>query len=273
MIIKRACLLLTLLLGLRTAFAETPSEWSKPYPAHRIAEHVYYVGTTDLGCFLITGSQGHILINTGLSESPAMILASLRTLGIDPKGIRILLTNQAHFDHVSGFAEMQKHTGANIFATAADAPLLRDGGASDPGSLPLFTPVKVDRVLKDGELITLGDIALTVIATPGHTPGSASYQMTIHDGGRTLTMLFANFPTVVMPLKNPKYPGIAADLKQSFRRLNALHPDIWVAAHASQCGMAAKHAAGSYEDPKGYAPALAACERDFKTKLHAELGQ
>lgn len=254
------------------AFAGTPPEWSKPFPAHPIAQNVHYVGTAELGCYLITGSQGHILLNTGLADSPPLILASLQSLGIDPKDIRILLTNQAHFDHVGGFAVMQKRTGAKVYATAADAPLLRDGGASDPGGLSTFQPVKVDHELKDGEVITLGDIALTVIATPGHTPGSVSYQMTVQVNGQKKTLLFANLPSVVMPLKSRKYPGLVKDLKTSFKRLISLHPDLWVAAHVSQCGLVQKHASGNYEDPSGYAAAVASCEADFKAKLQVELG-
>ncbi|WLT31873.1 subclass B3 metallo-beta-lactamase [Geothrix sp. PMB-07] len=265
--LKPSYLLPLLLLAPQRVAAETPAEWSKPYPAHRIAENVCYVGTAELGCYLITGSQGHILINTGLADSPPLIMASLRTLKIPPKDIRVLLTNQAHFDHVGGFAEMQKLTGAKVWATAADAPLLRDGGVSDPGGLSRFKAVKVDRVLKDGEVITLGDLSLTVIATPGHTPGSVSYLMTVQGHGQKKTLLFVNLPTVVMPLNNAKYPSIVKDLETSFVRLKALRPDFWVAAHASQCGLAEKHAAGNYEDPAGYAKAVAECEADFLAKL------
>ncbi len=270
---KRALFLVMILLGPSLALAETPPEWSKPVPAHRIAEKVYFVGTAELGCYLITGSRGHILINTGLADSPPLIAASIRSLGFDPKDIRILLTNQAHYDHVGGFAEMQKLTGAKIFATAGDAPQLLSGGATDPGGLGTFTPMKVDRVLKDGEVIALGDLALTVISMPGHTPGSASYTMTVHQDGRDWTLLFANLPTVVMPLKDPKYPGIVRDLKLSFKRLKALHPDLWVAAHVSQCGLEAKRASGNFADPSGYAKAVADCEADFEAKVKAELGK
>jgi metallo-beta-lactamase class B len=266
-------LLSLLLVGSSSAYAEAPPDWSKPCPAFRIAPTVCSVGTAELGCYLITGSRGHILINTGLADSPPLILASLRSLGIEPRDIRIMLTNQAHFDHVGGFAEMQRLTGASIYATAADAPLLRDGGASDPGHFSTFAPVKVDRVLKDGEIITLGDISLTVIATPGHTPGSASYQMTIQRGGQNQTLLFANLPTVVIPLRNPRYPGIVEDLKASFKRLASLHPDLWVAAHISQCGLPQKRVSGNFEDPSGYAAAVASCEADFKAKLKTELGR
>src|SRR5260370_6240100 len=257
--LSRLFFLLMILLGRNPAFAGMPPEWSKPFPGCRIAGRAYFVGTAELGCYLIKASQGDILLNTGLADSPPIIVAGIGSLGFDPKNIRILLTNQAHFDHVGGFAEMQKLTGAQIYATAADAPLIEDGGASDPGGLPGFTRVKVDRVLKDGELIRLGDLALTVIATPGHSPGSVSYQMTVREGGKDRTMLFANLPTVVMPLKNPKYPGIVADLRGRFARLKALKPDLLGAAHVSQSGLPAKHAPGNYQNPRGATRARAAC--------------
>jgi metallo-beta-lactamase class B len=256
-----------------TAFAGNPPEWSKPVPPFHIAGPVYFVGTAELGCYLIKGSEGDILVNTGLVDSPPLIVASIRDLGFDPGNIRVMLTNQAHFDHVGGFSEMQRLTRAKIYATAGDEPLLESGGASDPGGLGVYAPVKVDRVLKDGEVITLGDIALKVIATPGHTPGSVSYEMTVKESGEDRTLLFVNLPTVVMPLKNPKYPGIVADLRGSFARLKALHPDLWVAAHVSQCGLDAERKAGNFDDPAGYAKAVADCEADFEVKVKSELGR
>lgn len=267
--VGRVLFLLLLLSGSGTAFAGTPADWSKPAAARRLAGNVFSVGTAELGCYLLKGSQGDILINTGLADSPPLIVASVRSLGIDPKDIRILLTNQAHFDHVGGFAALQRLTGAKVFATAGDAPLLEDGGASDPAGLPGFARVKVDRVLKDGETIRLGDLALEVVATPGHTPGSVSYQMKVREAGKDRTLLFANLPTVVMPLSNPKYPGIVADLRQSFARLRALEPDLWVAAHVSQGGLLAGHAAGSARGR--YKAAVSACEADFEAKVKAEL--
>ncbi len=227
------------------------------------------------GCWLalsasqISGEQPDWHLH--LADSPPLIAAGIRSLGFDPKDLRILLTNQAHFDHVGGFAEMQRLTGAKIYATAGDAPLLESGGEADPGGLGRFTPVKVDRVLEDGKVIRLGNLSIRVISTPGHTPGSASYELTYGGLDTEGTMLFVNLPTVVMPLKNAKYPGIVADLRRSFARLKALHPDLWVAAHVSQCGLLAKMKTGNLSDPAGYAKAVADCEADFEAKVKAEL--
>lgn len=265
-----ATLLPALLVLARPAAAANPPEWSAPHAAHRIAGNVFYVGTADLGVYLVRGSAGDILVNTGLAESADLIVAGIRSVGADPRNVRILLTNQAHFDHVGALAEMKKRTGAKVYAAAGDAKILEDGGASDPGGLSRFEPVTVDRVLKDGDLVTLGDVTLRVVSTPGHTPGSVSYETTVRDGAVERTLLLANLPTVVMPLKNPNYPGIVADLRAAFARLEALRPDIWVAAHASQCRLDEKIAAGSFVDPAGYAAAVARCKADFEGKAKAE---
>ena len=250
-----------------------PPEWSRPTAPFHIEGPVFFVGTEELGCYLIKGSEGDILINTGLADSPPLILASLKQLGVNPKDIRILLTNQAHSDHVGGFAEMQRITGAEVWATVGDAPLMESGGAADPGGLGTYSPVKVDRVLKDGKVIRLGNLSIRVISTPGHTPGSASYELTYSEpgGDREGEMFFINLPTVVMPLKNAKYPGIVSDLRKSFARLKALHPDVWVAAHVSQCGLSEKAKTGRFDDAAGYAKAVADCEADFEAKTKAEL--
>lgn len=260
--LRPAALLLTV-----PVLAGTPPEWSQPAAPFHIAGPVYSVGTAELGCYLIRGTTGCILINTGLADSAKLIVKHLKTLDVDRHQVQLLLTNQAHADHVGGFRKLQKLTGARIWATVQDAPLLESGGAADPGGLPRYKAVQVDRLLTDGEEMIFGDLRLKVILTPGHTPGSVSYLLSYPEGGTTRTVLFANLPTVVMPLETPKYPGIVRDLELSFARLRALHPDIWVAAHISHCGLLAKAKTGRFEDPEGYAKAVADCEAAFRAEL------
>ncbi|MDX2152323.1 MAG: subclass B3 metallo-beta-lactamase [Bryobacteraceae bacterium] len=252
---------LTLMCTASMLLAAAPPEWTRPFPAHRIAGNVYYVGTEDLACYLITDSQaGHILINSGLAESNRHIREGVEKLGFRMRDIKVLLTNQAHFDHVAGFAELQKWTGAKIYATEADARLLETGGAADPSGFTQYAPVKVDRVLKDREAVTVGKTKLTVHLMPGHSPGSVGYEMTVN--GKML--LIANMATVVMRLDNPKYPRIADDLRATFARQKSLKPEIWVAAHGSQFGLAAKHKSGNYEDASGYAKAVSEYQTRFE---------
>ncbi len=202
-----------------------------------------------------------------------MITASIEKLGFRVKDVKILLTNQAHFDHVAGFAAIRKATGAKIFATAGDTPILESGGAKDPAGFTRFETAHVDRVLKDGDVVRLGKTALTVRLTPGHTPGSVSYETTVEQDGKTLRFLFANLASVVMPLKNPKYPDIVKDFEMTFARQHQEQPDIWVAGHASQFGLAEKFKSKNFVDPAGFAAAVEKSEKAFREKVKAELGK
>ena len=190
--------------------------------------------------------------------------------GFRLEDIKVLLTMQAHFDHVAAMKEIQQISGAKVYATEADAPSLEDGGKSDPvfGRSSWFAPIKVDRRLKDGDVVALGGTELKVILTPGHSKGSVSYAATLMDRGQKRSVLIANMGTVVMPLVgNTKYQHIAQDFQRAFAKQKQLSPDIWVAAHASQYGMAEKLKAGSFVDPRGYKDAVERFEKMFEDQL------
>lgn len=264
------------LLLFATAFAQDPN-WRAPFPAHKIAGNLRYAGTADLACYLITTPKGHILINSGLADSTPLIRASVEKLGFKLEDIKILLTMQAHFDHVAALAEIQKISKAKMFATVADAGIIESGGKTDPvllGEQYQFAPLKVARRLKDGDKVALGGTELAVILNPGHTPGSVSYSMNVTEGGRRLKVLIANMGSVVMPLVgNTKYPAIVDDLARTFEVQKKLSPDVWVAGHASHYNMAEKYKAGSFVDPEGYKQAVARFERLYHEKLAKERGR
>lgn len=261
--------------------AAQPAEWSKPFPGHRVIGNLYAVGTYDLACFLITSDEGHILINTGLAESAPLIRENIESLGFRLEDVRILLTMQAHYDHAAALAEIKTATGAEMWATAADAPLLEDGGASDPHFRGEYTfaAVPVDRILSDGEVIQLGAIRLTVVEMPGHTPGSAGYTMTVTENGRDYRVAIANMGSMNPGLrlwKNPAYPGIAHDFAETFRRQRAMAVDVWVAAHVSQYGLHDKYRPGdadspdTFVDPEGFRKLVAHYQKLFEQQRAAE---
>jgi metallo-beta-lactamase class B len=233
-----------------------PPDWSRPFPAHRIIANVHYVGTADLACFLITTPQGHILINTGMPDSTPLIRRSIQSLGFRFEDLRILLNMQAHNDHVGAMAEIQRLTNAKVYATAGDAPVLGDGGKSDfrfgdePGMH--YTPVRVDRILKDGDLVELGGTRVKVVSNPGHTKGSATYVMAVSEAGRDYNVCFANMGTInpgVKLVNNPKYPQIAADYARTFEVQKTLRCDVFLSAHGNMYNLRRKYKAGDKYDP------------------------
>ena len=232
------------------AAAADVADWNKPSEAFRIVGPVHYVGTSELGAYLVRTADGLILVDGGLPESAPLIEKSIRTLGLDPKDIKILLTTQAHFDHVGSMAHFQKLSGARVEAMDGDVPILESGGKTDylfggSGSRYLYDPVKVTRTLKDGDTVTLGGLTLTARRTPGHTPGSTTWLTTVKDGARSYQVVFAG-STSINPgtrlVKDPSYPGIAEDFAHSFEVLESLEPDVFLAAHTGFFGLDEKRA-------------------------------
>ena len=258
-----------LLLTAASTHAAWPGEWSAPFPGHRVIANLYAVGTYDLSVYLITSDDGHILINTGLEDSTALIRKNIEDLGFRLEDVRILLAMQAHFDHTAAPAEIKALTGAKLLATPDDAPILEDGGFSDPhfGGSASFKPVRVDRIIEDGEVIELGDIRLTVHDHPGHTQGSSSYSMRVREAGRDYEVVIANMGTIndgKRLVVNPTYPGVAEDFAKTFAAQKQMKVDVWVAAHGSQYGLHTKYQPGdayspdTFVDPSGF---LAEVER------------
>jgi metallo-beta-lactamase class B len=124
------CLLLITLSFTGSSFAQNRT--TDPYPAFRVIGNLYSVGGSDLSVFLITSDAGHILINTGWGDSTALIRDNIASLGFSLDDVEILLAQHAHGDHTGALAEIKQLTGAQMWASAEDTPVLEDGGFSDP---------------------------------------------------------------------------------------------------------------------------------------------
>lgn len=268
------------LIGLAAiASAQTP-DWTEPFPPHRIADNLYYVGSKGLASYLIVTPQGNILINSSLEQSVPLIEASIEKLGFKFSDTKILLISHAHWDHDAGSAAIKKLTGATYMVMDADVPVVESGGTADfqygktPGNQ--YPPAKVDRVLHDGDQVTLGGVTLTAHKTPGHTKGCTTWTMKASDADKTYDVVIIGSPNVNAGYKlvnNALYPQIAEDYKTTFRVLKSLHCDIFLGAHGDYYGMLAKYprlkagAANPFVDPEGYKKYVAEREQTFLDEL------
>jgi metallo-beta-lactamase class B len=262
--------------------ANKPAEWSKPYQPFRIAGNLYYVGTYDLACYLITSPQGHILINTGVASSAQQIEANVAMLGFKLSDIKILLNTQAHYDHTGAMAAIQKKTGAKVMINEKDAPVIEDGGRSDyafGGDTSSFRPFKADRLLQNNDTVTLGDNSLVMLHHPGHTKGSSSFLFTVKDDRRSYKVFIANMPSIVTENKFSSltaYPGIAKDYAYTLKAMAGISFDIWLASHASQFNLHTKHKPGdaynpaAFMDRKGYDSAIKNYRDEYNEKMKRE---
>jgi metallo-beta-lactamase class B len=257
----------------------TRPEWLADYQPFRMVDNLYYVGTQDLACYLISTRKGHILINTGLAGSDSLIAKHVKALGFKMGDVRLLLTSQAHYDHVGAMAAIKKQTGAKLWADAGDADVLKSGGATDyeMGKYGItFQPVKPDSLLQDGAIITLGEMNFKMLHHPGHTKGSCSYLFTVKEGTKNYRVLIANMPTIIVDGRLDgiaAYPNIARDYAYTLQAMKGLQFDIWLAAHAGQFNLHGKHKPGdaynptAFIDPKGYAMALNDLQKAYEKKV------
>jgi metallo-beta-lactamase class B len=260
-------------------------KWNEPAEPAKIVGPIYFVGTKGLGVFLVTTSQGHILLNTGMPPSGPMIEKSIAKLGFRPQDIKIILTGHAHVDHCGATAYLKKNTAAQCAMIDAEVPLIESGGKTDfqYGSYSefAFEPVKVDRVLRDGETIKLGDVAITVLHTPGHTKGSATFATNVVDGGTAYAVVFPGSSSVnpgYRVMRDPSYPGICDDYRRTLHTLEMLKPDIWLGAHNDDYGLERKLARSAQEgvrawvDPEGYRKWVVAQRAKLDAAIEREVG-
>jgi metallo-beta-lactamase class B len=268
-----------------TAFVQTAEqrpEWNQPAPPFRIVGNIHYVGTNELAVYLLTTPEGHILIDGGLPESAPLIEASIRKLGFKVEDVKILLTTQAHFDHVGSLAALAKDSGGQVMIMVGDQDLVEHGGKGDYlfGTKETFPPAKVSRVLRDGAPVSLGGTTLTAIATPGHTRGCTTFTTTVEEDGRQLLVVFAG-STSVNPgtrlVKDESYPGIKADYEKTFATLASLKADVFLGAHTGFFDMAGKRERlqhgekpNPFIDPAGYKMWLTDMKARFEKAVAAE---
>ena len=276
-------MLVTLIVVANNAPAYVQNDWTEPFPAFRIAGNLYYVGSRGLASYLITTSEGHILINSNLEANVPMIRSSIESLGLKFSDVKILLISHAHYDHCAGSDMIKRLTGAKYMVMEGDVDVVESGGKSDfqYGNDPtsLYPPAKVDRVLRDGDQVKLGDATLTARLTPGHTKGCTTWTMQVHDGSKLRDVVIIGSPNVNPGYKlvgNTVYPRITEDFEKTFRVLKSLPVDYFLGAHGSYFGLELKYPrfksgnATVFFDPAGYKNYVDDRERAFRMELNKQ---
>jgi metallo-beta-lactamase class B len=256
------------------------NDWTEPFPAFRIAGNLYYVGSKGLASYLVTTPQGHILINSDLEPNVPLIRTSIESLGFKFSDIKILLISHAHWDHDAGSALIKELTGAQYMVMDGDVAVVESGGKSDfhYGNDPeaLYKPVKVERVLRDGDEVKLGESVLVAHLTPGHTKGCTTWTMKLKEGNKTYNAVIVGSPNVNPGYKlvdNKLYPEIAGDYEKGFRVLKSLPCDLFLGAHGNYFDMETKYerfkggVATAFIDPEGYKSFVAQKEGAFRREL------
>lgn len=216
--------------------------WNAPQAPLTLHGNVHYVGTRGLGALLLTSDAGHILIDAGLPESAAPIMASIRALGFRVEDVELIVTSHAHYDHAGGVAAIQRASGARVAASLSSAQVLAVGtvGPDDPQyaialPYPAVTGTRI-HVLGDRDTLRVGPLTITAHFTPGHTPGGTSWSWRSCAEGPCLDFVYADSQTPVSAdgfffTRSAAYPNAVADFERSFSTLSRLPCDVLVTPH------------------------------------------
>ena len=246
-------------------------DMTTPFPAHHVIGNIYYVGTQSLTSYLITTPQGHILVNTTFERNIPLIQKSVEQLGFKFSDIKIVLGSHAHGDHMEGDALVKQMTGAQVIAMAEDVPELeamKPGGKAQP----------IDRIIHDGDTVTLGGTTLTAHLTPGHTRGCTTWTLNAQEGGRSYDVVIIGSLGVNPGFKlvnNPEIPRQADEYRQAFKVSRGLHCDVPLASHGAMYNLADKFprigkGPNPFIDPAGYKAELDLDEAMFNAVLAAQ---
>ena len=223
----RSCLPVVALLAVASAVPLAQRDWNAPFPAHHVIDNVYFVGTQQLGSFLVTTPEGHILINSDFESTVPSIRSGVEALGFEFSDIAVVLGSHAHGDHMEANALVKELTGAEVVVMRQDVDRLRamrPGGREQP----------IDRIVDDGDEVTLGGETLVAHRTAGHTEGCTSWALEVEERGRTyLALVVCSFgvnPGYVL-VDNPDYPEIADDYRATFARARSLPVEVFLGAH------------------------------------------
>ena len=223
-------------------------KWNEPQQPFRIYGNTYYVGAAGVSAILIDSGVGLVLLDGGLPQTAAYIVANIEALGFAIEDVQVIGLSHAHFDHAGGLAALQRKSGANVVTSAAAVAALNAGNVLNddplfgmPSEYTQFPAVTGTSIIPDGESLTLGDLQVKAIYTPGHTPGGVTWSWSSCEHGRCLSVVYADSisavsaPDFVLADDRPNDAGTL--LRGSIERIAALDCDIFLAPHPFQFQM------------------------------------
>ena len=226
---------------------ERCAEWNKPVTPFRIYGNSYYVGVQGLASVLVVSSQGLVLLDGDLPQSAPLIEANIRALGFRMEDVRMILNSHTHPDHAGGIAALQRASGAQVYASHSGAQALRHGryAPDDPQAgwdKSGFPAVPRVREVRDGQTLSLGDVAITARFTPGHTPGGTSWTWRSCEGQRCLNVVYGDsLNALAAPgfryLGDATHPDVSDRFRKSIDTVAGLPCDILISVHPDVSGM------------------------------------
>ena len=229
--------------ALAGGFSPEFAKWLQdPGPAGQYVEpfkafdNVWYVGGCFVGSWALVTRDGVILIDTMYEPLVEMLVGNLHKAGIPLDAIKYVIVTHGHWDHVGGVGRLKGLLKNARFVMSEKGWLEAASDSRTPRDFAPWKMIEREMVVKDGDVITLGDTKLTLYETPGHTPGTISFGYDVVDGSRTYHA-FTVGGLAVGPIRGSK---LAEQFVQSVDRIERLANDsqrpvhVYLATHANQ---------------------------------------
>lgn len=250
------------------AFSQ-PKGWNDPFPPFRIMDNLYYVGTKELASYLFVTPQGNILMNTGYESSVPVIKGSVEKLGFKFSDIKILIAGHAHPDHVGGDNMVKELTGAQVVVGRLDAEKTKE--FHPPGQ-----EHPIDRLVDEGDTVSLGGTTLTAHLMPGHTRGCLAWSTTLKENGKSYyTFIECSLNGQFLQVLD-NYPGMIDEFRATFKKARTFPVEVFLSSHASFCNLAEKYEKlqkrgpgdpNPFVDPEGYKAHVDQYEKSFEAAV------
>lgn len=217
--------------------------WNQPRAPFQLSENSWYVGTRGLASVLIVDSGELALIDGALPQSAEQIIENIESLGFNPQNIDWILNSHAHYDHAGGIAALARITGARVAAGERGVIALTEGPyhPEDPqarfGESARYPSVEKVHPVNDGDVITVGTLEITAVASPGHAPGGMSWTWkSCNEDSKCLDVVFLDSLNAVSAdgYRFTNHPQTLAEMEASIKRIGKLPCDIAIAAHPDQ---------------------------------------
>jgi metallo-beta-lactamase class B len=213
--------------------------WKGAQAPFRIYGNLYFVGTKPASTHLIDTGEGLILIDSGYPQSLYLVIDAIWRLGFRPEDVKIILHSHGHYDHLGATRALVELTGAKTYIGAPDAPYA-DGTVDLTWAKELghtyFEAFAPDVLLRDGDVIRLGNTEILCLLTPGHTEGTMSFFFDAHgEQGKKRCGMFGGVGFNSMQLSFLDAYGLPHSLRTDFvrscRRLMEQRVDLFLGNH------------------------------------------
>lgn len=264
--------------------ANMNTPWTEYMEPFKIADNLYFVGCYAASSHLITTSEGHILIDTGYPQNLYQVIDNIYKLGFNPHDIKYIVHSHGHYDHLGGTKALVELTGAKTFIGADDREYANgtlDLTWAKELGFEYYEAFEPDVLLHDGDVIRLGEVEITTLSTPGHTPGTMSFFFNTTYEGKTYRVGTHGGvgPNSMMTWFLNQY-GLSFDCREKFlaglERLKGEKVDIFIGNHVwnnDTKGRYERMMAGEknpFIDPEEWGKFLDRCKNNLLTQLKKE---